>query len=80
MVYNIHLLLHICEGVLNWGPLWTHNSFLYEGQNRYLMQLYHSPSNVVLQIARKFLIYTSIPYLCSKLVLSQHAIEFSEKI
>jgi len=80
MVYNIHLLLHICKGVLNWGPLWTHNSFLYEGQNRYLMQLYHNPSNVVLQIARKFLIYSSIPYLCSKLVLSQHAIEFSEKI
>ncbi|XP_028045643.1 uncharacterized protein LOC114254206 [Monomorium pharaonis] len=80
MVYNIHLLSHICKGVLNWGPLWTHNSFLYEGQNRYLMQLYHSPSNVILQIARKFLIYTSIPYLCSNLVLSKNTIEFSEKI
>ncbi|XP_067217132.1 uncharacterized protein [Linepithema humile] len=80
MVYNIHLLSHICKGVLNWGPLWTHNSFLYEGQNRHLMQLYHSPSNVILQIARKFLIYTSIPHLCSKLILSQKTIEFSEKI
>lgn len=21
MVYNIHLLSHICKGVLNWGPI-----------------------------------------------------------
>lgn len=80
MVYNIHLLSHICKGVLNWGPLWTHNSFLYEGQNRHLMQLYHSPSNVILQIARKFLIYTSIPYLCSKLVLTQNTIVFRKNL
>lgn len=25
MVYNVHLLTHLAEGVRNWGPLWTYN-------------------------------------------------------
>lgn len=44
------------------------------------MQLYRGPTNVVLQIARKFLIYTSIPTLCSKFVLSQKTIECCETV
>jgi len=36
-VYNFHLLTHVCECVKNWGPLWTHNAFCYEGQKRHLL-------------------------------------------
>ena len=39
MVYNTDLLTHITRGVSNWGPLWTHNCFLYEGKNRHMLQM-----------------------------------------
>lgn len=47
-IYNLHLLAHVCKYVINWGPLWTHNAFCYEGQNRHLLQLYQSPFQVIL--------------------------------
>lgn len=79
-IYNLHLLTHVCKCVINWGPLWTHNAFCYEGQNRHLLQLYQSPFQVISQIARKFLMYNSLSTLCEELVSSESTIDFSEKI
>lgn len=67
MVLNVHLLTHIVQGVLNWGPLWTHNAFIYEGQNRHLLQLLQSPGQLLKQIARKFLIFSDLSTLCNEL-------------
>jgi len=80
MRYNVHLLSHIARGVINFGPMWVHNSFLYEGKNRYLRSLTKSPNNVALQVTKKFLIYKSLPLLCSKIVTSEKAAIFSEKL
>lgn len=80
MTYNIHLLSHVAQGVLNFGPVFGHNSFVYEAQNRYLREMCKSPSSVLLQVARKFLIYRKLPLLCSEVVQSQDAILFADDI
>jgi hypothetical protein len=80
MVLNVHLLIHIAQSVLNWGPLWTHNAFVYEGQNRYLLQLLHSPNQVVKQIARKFVIYSHLPILYNELISTKSIIPFCENV
>ena len=79
-IYNLHLLTHLKTNVLKWGPLWTQNAFCYEGHNRHLLQLYKSPNNVLLQIARRFMVYTAMPSLFQKIVSSYSAVEFSENV
>jgi len=39
MLYNVHLLLYVTKGVLDFGPLWTHNAFDFEGNNHRLVQM-----------------------------------------
>ncbi|XP_029661941.1 uncharacterized protein LOC115234763 [Formica exsecta] len=80
MVLNVHLLTHIAQNVLNWGPLWTHNAFVYEGQNRHLLQLLQSPGHVVKQIACKFLIFSDLPILCNELISTKSVIKFCENV
>ncbi|KAE8737582.1 hypothetical protein FOCC_FOCC016954 [Frankliniella occidentalis] len=80
MVYNIHLLSHISKCVRNFGPIWGHSSFPYESQNRYLVQLCKSPYCVPLQVARKFVIYQSLPDLACTLGCSDKILHFSDSI
>lgn len=79
-IYNLHLLTHLKKNVLKWGPLWTANTFCYEGQNRQLLQLYKSPNNVLYQIVRRFLIYSDMPSFCDLFVTTYSALEFSEDL
>ncbi|XP_046392434.1 uncharacterized protein LOC124160594 [Ischnura elegans] len=80
MRYNVHLLSHVAEGVQNFGPLWTHNAFMYEAQNRYLRKLSKCPSSIILEMAKKFIVFRSLPQLQSKLVKSKKTIEFCSEI
>lgn len=80
MVLNVHLLTHIAQDVLNWGPLWTHNAFVYERQNRHLLQLLQSPCYVTKQIARKFLIFSDLPILCDELISTKSIMKFCENV
>jgi len=80
MNYNEHLLLHICDQVLNWGPLFSHNCFLYEGQNRLMLKMLHSPNQIVNQLVCKFLTYGSLPSLIYKFDVTKQAKEFCEAI
>jgi len=80
MLYNIHLLTHICTGVLNFGPIWGHNSFPYESHNRHLLQLCQSSSNVAYQICHKFMIFKLLPTLCEKMVTSKEALSFIQNV
>lgn len=48
MTYNVHLLLHISSAVRNWGPLWTHNAFPFENENRILLRLKKSPKDIAI--------------------------------
>jgi len=80
MVLNIHLLTHICPGVLKFGLVWGHNSFLYEAENRYLLELCHSPNNVAFQICHKFRIFKLLPLLCEVMVSSSEALNFCQRV
>ncbi|KAE8738510.1 hypothetical protein FOCC_FOCC016008 [Frankliniella occidentalis] len=80
MNYCIHLLTHLVEGVRNFGPLFTHNTFLYEGQNRFLLQLLSSPFCVAKQLAKKYTTFSCLPELCSKLASTEKSADFCESI
>lgn len=60
MNYNVHLLLHVCRGVDNFGPLWTHNAYQFENENRNLLQLKKSPTHLAIQICRRFIRYKKV--------------------
>ena len=52
MTFNLHQLLHICENVLNWGPLWTNSTFCFESANYYLLRAIKSANGVTQQVIR----------------------------
>lgn len=52
MTFNVHQLLHICRGVLNWGPLWSQSTFSFESANFYLLRAIKCAKGVPQQIAR----------------------------
>ena len=52
MTSNIHLLLHISESVMNWGPLWAHSTYCFESANHHTLQAIHCSIDVNLQIVR----------------------------
>lgn len=80
LTYNVHLLRHIFKGIFNFGPMWGHNSFPFESQNRFLVLNCKSPFSVASQLARKFLVFRSLPMLCKTSVHSLKTLEFSEKL
>lgn len=59
MTFNMHLLLS--TSVKNWGPLWTHNIFPFENENRLVLQMRTSPYLIAVQIARRYLFYEQLP-------------------
>jgi len=79
MYYNIHLLSHVCIGVLRFGPLWTHNSFMYESQNRHLLQLCKNPFRVVKEVCTKYLILQDLPRLVDVLARNDITLFFCEQ-
>lgn len=80
MVYNIHLLTHLTKGVRNFGPLWTHNSFVYESYNRVILEMQSSPFSVALQITRKFLISAAFPVLIYRLAKNAKVFDYCESV
>jgi len=80
MVYNIHLLSHLCDAVINFGPLWTHDAFMFEGENRLLLQFQQSPSSVAKEVTRKFLMSKALPNLCVKYSVTDDVLQFCEDL
>lgn len=80
MSYNVHLLLHLCRSVRNWGPLWAHNTFGFENENRILLNLQTSPARVAVQVASRLLIYQSIPIFEKSLVISKAIRQFCDEL
>lgn len=52
MTFNVHLLLHIADSVLHWGPLWTQNTFCFESENHNILKAIKSANGVTHQIVR----------------------------
>jgi hypothetical protein len=80
MHYNVHILIHVCKAVRDWGPLWTHNTFVFETENRHLGQMHTSPGRVALQLTRRYLTFRSLPKLCEKYASSETPLDFIEDI
>lgn len=80
MTFNIHLLLHLSDSVKNWGPLWTHNAFCFENENRLVLQMKTSPHLIAIQIARRFLFYKQLSFHCDKFPNGARFIEFHNDI
>ena len=47
---NVHLLQHLVHYVHQYGPLWTHSCFPFEGLNGRLLKMYHGTQYVALQV------------------------------
>lgn len=47
---NAHLLLHICDHVRHWGPLWVFSTFGFESMNGYLVGHIHATYRVADQL------------------------------
>jgi len=77
MYYNIHLLLHFCESLMNLGPLWCYSTFNFESWNRKCVSLHvHAPKGAVKQIAYRHLIKQLVNYyIDSGLNVSSSTIE-----
>ena len=52
MTINVHMLLHISQNVLNWGPLWCQSTFTFESANHILLTAIQCSKGVTLQIIR----------------------------
>lgn len=78
MTYNIHLLLHLTRSVSNLGPLYVHDAFAFENENRLLLQMKTSPTDIPVQIAKRYMFYRSIPSFCQNFDIGNRVVEFAE--
>lgn len=60
MNMNIHLLVHIPECVKTAGPLWCFSMFSFEGNNGVLRKYFHGTSEIISQIALRYLLKESM--------------------
>ena len=50
MGLNVHNLIHMVDGVRNWGPLWAYSCFGFESFNGEILKTVHGTGNVCNQI------------------------------
>jgi hypothetical protein len=54
MSFNVHQLLHACDCVKNWGPLWVTSAYGFENTNGVLVDMFNGTQCMSLQIAQNF--------------------------
>lgn len=52
MTYNVHLLLHLVDSILDWGPPIVRSTYGFESGNGRLLRYMHSPKGIHEQIVR----------------------------
>jgi len=52
--YIVHILTHLPDAVLNWGPLWSHSALVFEDVIGILKSMYHGMQLVPKQIFKYF--------------------------
>lgn len=55
-VFNVHLITHIIQSVVNCGPLWCYSTFSFENMNGVLKKFVNGTTDVMKQIATKYLL------------------------
>ncbi|TVU86976.1 DUF4218 domain-containing protein, partial [Vreelandella titanicae] len=53
--FNVHLLAHLPKSLQNWGPLSTHDAFIYEDFNQKIKKTVKSSNGVESQICDSFI-------------------------
>lgn len=60
---NAHSLIHLCEFVSRWGPLWCYSTFGFENLNGYLKKHSHGTRNVLPQMIQAVRLRQTLPLL-----------------
>lgn len=68
MVSNVHDLLHLCDDVINNGPLFTHSCFEFEDFNGELVSLIRGTQHVELQILNAISLHQKLPKLAHEVL------------
>lgn len=63
---NVHSLIHLCDFVNRWGPLWCYSAFGFESFNGYLKRHCHGTRNVLPQIINAVRLRQKLPLLQQK--------------
>ncbi|KAK7940369.1 hypothetical protein WMY93_003695 [Mugilogobius chulae] len=61
VTFNCHQLIHLCDSVENWGPLWATSALGFERNNKDLQALLCDVINNSEDIVKKFSIWQQIP-------------------
>jgi len=79
---NIHSVIHLCDCVRRWGPLWCYSTFGFENLNGYIKKHCHGTRNVLPQLIQGVRMRQSLPLLKKKLKLKENSdtMEFLDKI
>lgn len=80
MVINIHLLLHLKKSIEYLGPAWTNVAFGFEGANKTLLEMKKGPSSIAQEIARKYLVFRSLPILCERYATTDNTLDFCQNL
>lgn len=80
MVYNIHLVTHICENVRNFGPLWNFSLYAYENVNGTLKKYIKSPNEPMIQVVQKRNIFHCLHHGYFSKNCNHDIISFCEKL
>lgn len=60
---NVHLLRHLVHYVRQYGPLWTHSCYPFEGMNGKVLKLHHGTQHISQQV--NILRYYACSYKCN---------------
>lgn len=60
MTSNLHSLLHLAQKLLDWGPLWAHSGYPFEGYIGKVKKMVHASKGVLSQIRRRIMMNESI--------------------
>lgn len=62
MTYNVHILSHLCQSVIDWGPLFAHNCYTFVSGNGNIVKMIKSSQGVLHQINR-LIMYKKSAYI-----------------
>jgi len=80
--FNVHQLLHLCDAVQNWGPLWAFSCFRFENNIGQILSLVRGSKCVPEQIFQSFLTRSVLPTLFEKYcsVLDMHVDSLMQRL
>lgn len=80
MSFNVHQLLHACDCVIFWGPLWCYSAYGFEDLNGKLLNMFNGTQAVAIQITKRFLLNQHLKcltdYICHNIDCDENVDRF----